>query len=1073
MSTDRKREIHAPAGQAGGSTVHVQLPDGSGISFERRDFLRLGAAATAAAGLAGTTGCAPDKEEILPRPDRPVEARVGLALHYATTCFACSAQCGVLARAREGRVVKLEGNPDHPVNRGTLCARGQASVLDLYDGDRLRVSSYVARGKAPPLELSSDAVDERITAALAGKDGKKPRVRVLTGALPGSAMQALVADFAGAFPEGEHVAWEPLGPIEESVAEAAQRCYGERIVPQYRLRRARVVVGFGAEFLDTALSPVQLSRSFSARRHPDHQRGMSKFWAFEGRMSLTGSNADRRIKVRSSQLADVALAVAHAVLVGNKHGPLAGDTTITGALADFAPDAVATRVGVDPKIIAETAEMLIGAAGRSVVIAGGPASTGSQGLALEIAVNLLNSALGNDGRTVVHQRPAYLSSSTYGDMQRLVHEMRAGKVDVLVVHGANPVYSAPPVLGFEEAMTHVPVVVDIAERLDETARKSDYVCAASHFLESWSDAAPVTGVVAVAQPAMQPVGSMRSLGDCLIAWANKVFGDKAGRLAEVAKAATEKDAVASPTYHYIRRHWEATYYPSTEGAQDFETFWKELLHAGMLIPKVEDPAEPQRVFRPSALTKPQAEKGDAAEMELALYAPVGMYDGRQGNNAWLLEYPDPVTRVTWDCPVGLSRPTMKKLGLTNGDICEVAVGDWKLRMPAVEIPGQHDAVASVPFGWGRPYAGVVGGGLGQNAFHLLVPSATGPRFAGQPVKVTKTGKHVDLAIPQGEKVIDLGLRPLIPYTQMSKYKEDPKSGTERPHGDWSIWPGHAYPETRWAMAVDLSKCIGCGACTIACQAENNIPTAGRKGVLSGREMHWIRVDRYYPMPTPRAVKTPEQVREAAKKREELAEDDSWLDDPEVLFQPLMCQHCENAPCETVCPVGATNHSSDGLNVQAYNRCVGTRYCANNCPFKARRFNWFDYSKDQSNFLTRIFYPELPQIAAMNSRWPLPLKNNPEVSVRSRGVMEKCTFCVQRIEDGRGRAKDEDRNIRDGDVVPACMQTCPTEAIRFGNMVDEKSEVALLRKSNRALTMLDEQKLGTSVTYLTKVRNDES
>ena len=1071
MSTDRKREIDAPAGQTGGSNVHVHLPDGSGISFERRDFLRLGAAATAAAGLAGASGCAPDKEEILPRPNRPVEARVGLALHYATTCFACRAQCGMLARAREGRVVKLEGNEEHPINRGTLCARGQASVLDLYDGDRLRVSSYVARGKSLPLELSSDAIDERISAALAGKEGKKPRVRVLTGALSGSGIQGLVQDFVQAFPESEHIAWEPLAPIEENIAEAAWRCYGERLVPQYRLRRARVVVGFGAEFLDTALSPVQLSRSFSRRRHPEHRRGMSKFWAFEGRMSLTGSNADRRIKVRSSQLADVAMAVAHAVLIGKKHGPMAGDATITSALAGYAPEAVAARVGVEPKVITETAELLIGAAGRGVVIAGGPASTGAQGLALEIAVNLLNSALGHDGRAVLHQRPSYLSSSSYGDMQRLAHEMRAGKVDVLIIHGANPVYSAPQVLGFEEAMTHVPMVVDIAERLDETARKSDYACAAAHFLETWSDAAPTTDVVAVAQPAMQPVGAMRGLGDCLVAWANMVFGDKAGRLAEVAKLAVQKDAVTSPSYHYIRRHWEETYYPLTEDARDFETFWKDLLHAGMLIPKVENPPEPQRRFQPTALAMPKAE--ESAELELALYAPVGMYDGRQGNNAWLLEYPDPVTRVTWDCPVGLSRPTMKRLGLVSGDVCEVAVGDWKLRMPAVEIPGQHDAVASVPFGWGRPYAGVVGGGLGQNAFHLVVPAETGPRFAGQAVKIRKTGKHVDLAVPQGEKVIDLGLRPLIPYTTMSKYKLDRASGTERPHGDWSIWPGHTYPETRWGMSVDLSRCIGCGACTIACQAENNIPTAGRKGVLSGREMHWIRVDRYYAMPTPRTVKTPEQVREAEQKREQLAKDDSWLDEPEVLFQPLMCQHCENAPCETVCPVGATNHSSDGLNVQAYNRCVGTRYCSNNCPFKARRFNWFDYSKDQSNFLTRILCPELPQIAAMNSRWPVPLKNNPEVSVRSRGVMEKCTFCVQRIEAGRGRAKDEDRKIRDGDVVPACMQTCPTRAIQFGNLVDDESVVARLRKSKRALTMLDEQKLGTAVTYLTKVRNDES
>jgi Fe-S-cluster-containing dehydrogenase component len=1070
MSTNRKRDFAAPAGQAGGQTVHLELPDGSGMSFERRDFLRIGAAASAAAGLAG---CAPEKEEILPRPDRPEEARVGQALDYPTTCFACSAQCGVLARAREGRVIKLEGNSDHPINRGNLCARGQASVLDLYDADRLRTSKLVSRSKVPDLDLSNEAIDEKIATALVGKDGKKPRVCVLTGALPGNAMQALVSDFVGMFPDSEHVEWEPLAPITETIAEAAQRCYGQRVVPQYRLRRASFIVGFGTEFLDTSLSPVQLARSFAGRRRPDHRRGMSKFWAFEGRMSLTGSNADRRIKVRTSDLADVALAVAHTVIVEKKFGPLAGQSAFADALKEFAASAVAARVGIAVEAITQTAELLIKETRRSLVIGGGPASTGPSGLALEIAINLLNSALENDGRSVVHQRPAYLSSSTYGNFQRLVHEMRNGKVDVLIMHGTNPVYSAPQVLGFEEAMTHVPVVIDIADRMDETARKTDLVCAGAHFLECWSDAAPATGVVAVAQPAMRPVGAMRGLGDCLISWAGKVFADKAPTLFTASKQAAEKNAVPSPTYHFIRQHWKDIFQPRTDRSPDFETFWNDVLHAGMLIPKSVEPSSGDRRFLSSALSLPKREGGKAGQLEVALFAPIGLYDGRQGNNGWLLEYPDPVTRMTWDCPVGLSRPTMKKLGLKNGDVCEVKVGDWKLRMPAVEIPGQHDDVASVPFGWGRPYAGVVGGGLGQNGFHLLAASETGPQFAGHAVSVQKTGQHVELAIPQGEKVIDLGLRPLIPYTKKSEYDADPKSGTERPHGDWSIWPGHKYPETRWAMAVDLSKCTGCGACTIACQAENNIPTAGRKGVLTGREMHWIRVDRYHCAPTPRSAKTQEEVRAAEEVREKLKQNDSWMDEPEVLYQPLMCQHCENAPCETVCPVGATNHSSDGLNVQAYNRCVGTRYCSNNCPFKARRFNWFDYSKDQSNFLTRLFKSDLPQIAAMNSRWPLPLKNNPEVTVRSRGVMEKCTFCVQRIEVGRGHAKDEDRKIRDGDVVTACMQTCPTRAIHFGNMVDETSDVARLRKSPRALTMLDEQKLGTSVTYLTKVRNDES
>lgn len=1068
MSTNRKRQAVPFAERTDDPTVHVELPDGTGMSFDRRDFLRLGAAASAAAGLAG---CAPEQEEILPHSDRPEEARVGFPLDYATTCFNCPSLCGVLARSREGRVVKLEGNPQHIINRGKLCARGQAAVLDVYDADRIRAARMVSRGKVPPLELSNKAMDEKIALALAAKEGKLPRVRVLTGALSGNAMQALVNTFVALFPEGAHVAWEPLAPIEETIGKAAELCFGDSLVPRYRLRRANVIVGFGAEFLDAGMLPMQMSRSFAARRHPSHGDGMSKFWAFEGRMSLTGSNADRRIKVRSSQLADVAFAVAHAVLVGKKHGELAGRSEIIDALKDYAPDAVAQRVGIGADVIVKTAELLVAEAGRSVVVAGGSASTGSAGLALEVAVNLLNEALGNHGKTVMH-RPSSGALSEYGAMMKLVHDMRSGLVDVLIMHDTNPVFAAPPVLGFEEALTHVPLVIDIADRMDETALKSDLVLPSAHFLECWSDAAPVAGIVAVAQPAMQPVGAMRGVGDCLISWARMAFAEGAGALSVASKAAAEKGAVQSPTYHFIREHWRETFYPTTEVESDFDTFWRDLLHAGLLIPKRPDPSV-LGTFQASALVLPKGEAGKAGELELTLFAPHGLYDGRQANNAWLLEYPDPVTRVTWDCPVGLSRQRMKQLGLQNGDVCEVTVGAWKLAMPAVEIPGQHDDVASVPLGWGRPQAGLVGGGLGQNGYHLQHTSEHGPQLAGHAVQIKKTGKHVDLAIPQGEKAIDLGLRPLIPYATLTQFKEDPKAGTERPPGAWSIWPGHAYPETRWGMSIDLSKCTGCGACTIACQAENNIPTAGRKGVLSGREMHWIRVDRYHRVPTPRTVKTPDEVRAAQALREKLAQDESWKDDPEVLYQPLMCQHCENAPCETVCPVGATNHSTDGLNVQAYNRCVGTRYCANNCPFKARRFNWFDYGKDQSNLFTRLFHSELTRIAAMNSRWPLPYKNNPEVSVRSRGVMEKCTFCVQRIEVGRGRAKDEERKIQDGDVVPACAQTCPTAAITFGNLVDERSEVTRLRNSSRALTMLDEQKIGSAVTYLTKVRNDES
>jgi len=1059
----------AEAGQGEAcATVQVELPDGTSLRLGRRDFMRIGAVAAAAAGIAG---CAPEQERILPRVHRPEEARPGLPLNYATACQSCPAGCGVVARAREGRVVKVEGNAEHPVNRGALCARGQASVLDLYDPDRARSSMLVARGKAPPVTMSPEAVDQAVTDALKKANGGKPRVAVLTGSIQGPAMRSLLTDFVELFASARVVEWEPLGSMTETIQAAQELCYGKRLIPQYRLDRADVIVSFGAEFLDTGLSPVQLARYFAKRRRPEDPRGMSLFWVFEGRMSLTGSNADHRVRVRPSHLADVAMALANAVLVERKFGPLAGREDVTKPLAGFGVDAVAARTGVDAGAIRAAASDLIKHASRGVVMGGGAASTGPSGLALEIAVNLLNSALGNDGPTVDWVRPSMQAAGPFGDLAELVHELRGGKYDALIIWGANPVYSAPPVLGFAEAMAHVPLVVSIADRLDETSRQADYLVAAAHWLEAWTDVAPLWGIIGVGQPAMQPVGAMRGLGDVLASWASLLGAT--GALADATAQAAGKDAVPSAAYHYIKRYWREHVFPSAGVDKEFEEFWRDVLHRGVLVPETYPAPGAPREFAASALALPSWEAGKQGELELALHAPHGMYDGRSGNNGWLLEYPDPVTKITWDAWVGLSPRRMKAIGLIDGDVCEVKAAGYSVWVPAVSIPGQHDDVASVPLGFGRTAAGVVGNDIGANAFTLALMTARGPQLAGQVVTVRKAGWHVELAIPQGEKTIDLSERPLIPLATLGEFRKDPKAGTERPEGDWSIWPRHEYPDVRWGMAVDLSACIGCGACTIACQAENNIPTAGRKGVRRGREMHWLRVDRYHVMPvSPRKARTRAELEAQTASREKAKADPTWLDNPVVVAHPLMCQHCENAPCETVCPVGATNHSNDGLNVQAYNRCVGTRYCSNNCPFKARRFNWFDYSRDRDNWFSRLFEAEMPKLAAMNNRWPLQLRYNPEVTVRSRGVMEKCTFCVQRIAVGRGKAKDENRKIKDGDVVPACAETCPTQAIKFGNLSDPTSEVAKLRASPRGLTMLDEQKVGSSVTYLTKVRNDE-
>ncbi len=1064
---------HLPLIQDGSpaDSVRVEFPNGKGFSLDRRDFLRLSAVGTAAAGLASAAaGCAPQREEILPRPVRPEEARVGLALHYATNCFGCPAGCGLVAKAREGRVIKVEGNASHPINRGALCSRGQASVLELYDGDRLRKSVQVSRGKTATIEMSNDAVDQAIAKALQKARGSS-KVRLLTGVITGPAMRNLVDEFLSSFPGSRHVVWEPLGVLTQNVMEAQGRSYGERVLPQYHVDRAELIVSFGGDVLDTWLSPMQFAKDWASRRDPDDTREMSRLWVFEGRMSLTGSNADKRFRVRPSRLADVALALVHEIIAVRKFGALASDSAIVDALQGRGIDAMASRIGMPADELRKVAAALIAKAGASLVVAGGPASTdASSGLLLETAVNLLNSALGNDGVTVDARQVSHQSAGSHGELALLVDEMRAGKVDVLLVWGTNPVYAAPPVLGFAEAMSHVGFVTTVADRLDETSLHADIVCAGAQPLESWADVEPIAGVVSISQPAMLPIGEMRSLSDVLVVW-GAIGGGKDSLLA-VRKMAQADEKVPSAGYHYIRNKWKIDIYPRLAGAADFETFWVELLHTGVVVlDRDSAAANPPRTFRALALREAMREGAKDAEIEVVLFASHGMYDGRMGNNGWLFEVPDPITRITWDSWVSLSPKRMRALELSNGDYCEVTAAGTTLRLPAFEQAGQHDDVIAIPLGYGRSAAGLVGNGVGVNAFELTAMGPFGPQFSGHGAKLVKAKGATVLAIPQGEAIIDLNERPLIPLTTLTAFKKNAGAGAEAPGQGPSIWPALKYPETRWGMAIDLSKCIGCGACTVACQAENNIPTAGRKGVIAGREMHWIRVDRYFAAPVPRTAESPEAKQKIAQAREEM-KSGQWLDAPEIVYQPLMCQHCDNAPCETVCPVGATNHSAEGLNVQAYNRCVGTRYCSNNCPFKARRFNWFDYSQDRNSWFTRIFQPEVPKLANMNARWPLPLKNNPEVTVRSRGVMEKCTFCVQRIAEGRGKAKDEKRGMKDGDIVPACQQTCPTQAIRFGNMVDETSEVARLRKSKRGLTMLNDQNVGASVTYLSKVRNDE-
>ncbi len=684
--------------------------------------------------------------------------------------------------------------------------------------------------------------------------------------------------------------------------------------------------------------------------------------------------------------------------------------------------------------------------------------------------------------------------------------MLAGKVDVLIVAGVNPVYNAPAFARasagqapqtFAEAMAKVPYIVSLNDRLDETSLLADVLAPASHPFECWGDAALPKGLVAVQQPVIQPLFDTRGLLDLVVSWGAAV-GDPAaaGAVAAAVKAAAVTPApnTAAPApspsvaWHYLRASW-ASRLAADSAAPAFEAAWNEVLRAGMwkapeplasVVPVGKKPAAATTAARRAPASTPPliassalalldalASSGGASPaLELQLYPHLALGDGRSGNNGWLHELPDPITRITWGGALSIAPRRFDAMKLANGDLVEVDAGHAKVVAPAYRHAGMHHDQVALPLGLGRTACGVIGAGVGPNAFPLRVVTNGRVLSAGLPVTIQKVNGNEELAFGQGSDVIDRSRRPLVPATTLTAYEKDRKAGTEQQEGGPSAWPVYTYATSRWGMAIDLSKCNGCGKCVIGCQAENNIPVVGRHGMLNGREMSWMRIDRYYDAP----------------KKDGGWDAEVWdgplevVEEPHTLFQPMLCQHCENAPCETVCPFVATMHSADGLNQQIYNRCVGTRYCANNCPFKVRRFNYWEYSKAQESVFFRWLEPRIAKNAGLNTRAPMQMKNNPEVTVRSRGVMEKCSFCVQRIRAARsaattaGASKD---HYADGAVVPACMEACPTGAITFGDVNAPGSRVAALAAHPRAMRLLDAVGVKPSISYLTKVRHDKA
>jgi len=1026
------------------ASANVPMPDEATLAeagLGRREFLRLSGTLAAAAAITAS-GCAPPEETSVPFHHRPeTGAQLGKLKRYATVLDGAP----VLVRCREGRPIGIVPNPDCLYGCG-LTVRSHAALLDLYDPDRATGPLFVQRGQGAVVQTRWSAVGAEVVESLKARNGD---VVLLTGPVTGPGTRALLDELKGSL-KLRHVAYRPL--VTDAPTNAWRAAGGEGAAPRPCLDQADLIVGFGAEFID---SPADgLERDFAARRAPDAPGGMNRFVQFEGRLTLTGANADQRVRVRDSQLASVAAALAHALIVTLEVGPLANDASVAQALAPFAK-----ATGADAARITALAGDLAKAGKKAVVLAGGSASYGANGAALEAAVALLNASLSGYGAPCFRPAMDDGASNGFAALTALVEDMKAGKVSTLLVAGPNPVYDAP--LDFAGAMAKVKLVVSLNDRVDETSAHADYLAPASHSLESWSDARIAADLVALQQPVIRPLYDTYGLWDILVAWGASAG---AGGAIEAAQAKTRpaKEGDAPPeqrsgAYHYLRAHWLGGLVASPAELD-------ECLRRGHLANDSGSSAGlPQGPALASLATKLGTPAAPAGELELQLYPHFAVDDGRAGNNGWLQELPDPITRLTWGGAVSIAPKRFDAMGLANGDLVELTVAGQKLALPAYRHAGMHEDQLAVPLGLGRTGCGEVGAEVGVNAFPLQQTSGGRVLRSGLAVELKKGSGHVELASAQGADVVNREVRPIVPLTELSAYRKSPESGTEQFEGGPSIWKEHPYDKNRWGMTIDLSKCNGCGKCVLACQAENNIPVVGRQGIIDGREMSWMRIDRYYDAP----------------KRAEGWGDDVYdgplevVEEPVTVFEPMLCQHCENAPCETVCPFNATMHSEDGLNQQIYNRCVGTRYCANNCPFKVRRYNWYEYSKPQTAAFFKLLFPVLQRHAALNTRGRMQMKNNPEVTVRSRGVMEKCSFCVQRIREARADAirRGEPGKLDEGAVLPACMECCPTGAITFGDLNDPSSETTRLSASPRAMRLLESTGVKPVISYLTKVRND--
>ena len=974
----------------------------------RRDFLKYVGFSTAAAAIAA--GCEVPLKKIIPYVNKPQDLIPGVSDYYATTYVSGTEVIPIVAKVRDGRPIKIEGNDLSSLTKGGTSARVQASVLDLYDTARLRYP--LADGK----EVSSlEAFDKMVGDAISGS-----ALALLTPTITSPTTKKIITEFLAKYPGSRHVQYD--GISYSGLLEANDATYGKKAIPSYLFEKAKVLVSLGADFLGTWLNAVEYQKGYSSLRKINEKNPeMSKHYQFESMISMTGANADERFTYKPSEAGAVAAGLLNALTGKEVSGVSA---TVKKGIEKAAKDLAANK-------------------GTALVI------SGSNNKNVQIIVNAINEAIGANGTTINWANPVLSKQGIDSEMAALVADMDGSKISSLLVYDANPAYDYFDSAKFIAAIKKVKTTVSFNDRMDETTSLCKYALPANHYLESWGDTEVKPGYISMMQPTINPLFKTRQLQDTLLKWSGN-----------------------NSSYHdYFKNYWVA----ALGGEEGYE---KALMNG------VSEPATPATG---GGATFSNAKLGEATagisslkkggKYELVLYQKPILGDGRQANNPWLLEAPDPITRATWDNYVIMSPALGKELlGVDISDrkqsdtfevhpdkpVVKIKVGNNEpVLLPALIIPGIEANTIAIAVGYGRnSTSGRATAGAGKNVYQLAVGgdwniTDVAIEVTTDKYKVAQGQTHSSyegrVEVVKEMKLEDFKKSPLEILEERNK-ELIPFGGLENYTKEGTIYPYYDKPGIKWGMSIDLNSCFGCGSCVVACTAENNVAVVGKSEVLRFHDMAWLRIDRYF------------------------SGNPAEPDTIQTIFQPMLCQHCDNAPCENVCPVGATNHSSEGLNQMAYNRCVGTRYCANNCPYKVRRFNWADYTGADSfpNNQDQQLVGHLDDAVHMMNDDLTRMVINPDVVVRSRGVIEKCSFCVQRLQDGKLKAKKENRTLTDSDVKTACQQACAADSIVFGNVNNKDSEISTVRRENqhRLFYALEQLHVLPNVNYLAKIRNTD-